>query len=91
MNENEFLGERALFFKEPRSATAKAKINAEVFYLEKDDFNSIIDIDMKEFLTNRLYLQDETIKLKDLVFKRNLGKGSYGIVSLVRSKNNDFL
>ena len=91
MNENEYLGERALFFKEPRSATAKAKIDVEVFYLEKEDLDSIIDVDMKEFLSNRLYLQDETIKLKDLIFKRNLGKGSYGIVSLVRSKNNDFL
>ena len=91
MNENEYLGERALFFKEPRSATAKAKIDAEVFYLEKDDFDSIIDADMIDFLTNRLYLQDETIKIKDLIYKRNLGKGSYGIVSLVRSKNNNFL
>ena len=91
MNENEHLGERALFFKEPRSATAKAKIDVEVFYLEKDDFDSIIDIDMKEFLTNRLYLQDETITLKDLVLKRNLGKGSYGLVSLVRNNKNNFL
>ena len=38
MNENEYLGERALFFKEPRSATATAKGDCEVYYLEKEDF-----------------------------------------------------
>ena len=91
MNENEYLGERALFFKEPRSATAKAKVDSEVFYLEKEDFDTVIDANMKEYLSNRLYLQDDTVQLKDLVLKRSLGKGSYGLVNLVRSEKNNFL
>ena len=43
MNENEYLGDRALFFKEPRSATAKAHGDMEAYYLEKDAFESVIE------------------------------------------------
>ena len=90
MNENEYLGERSLFFKEKRSATAIAKIDSEVFYLEKEDFDTVIDTNMKEYLSNRLYLQDDTVQLTDLVFYKNLGKGSYGNVSLVKNVKNNF-
>ena len=90
MNENEYLGERALFFKEKRSATAVATVDSEVFYLEKDDFDLVIDTNMKEYLSNRLYLQDNTVQLNDLIFYRNLGKGSYGNVSLVKNVKNNF-
>ena len=90
MNVNEYLGERALFFKEKRTATAVAKIDSEVFYLEKEDFDIVIDINMKEYLKNRLYLQDDTVQLNDLIFYRNLGKGSYGNVSLVKNVKNNY-
>jgi len=43
MNENEYLGDRALFFKEPRSATAKAHGDMEAYYLEKEAFESVIE------------------------------------------------
>ena len=90
LNENEYFGERALFFNEKRSATAKAKGHCEVFYLEKADFENIIKNELKEFLLSRLYLQDDTIELNDLIFYKNLGIGSYGIVSLVKNKKNDY-
>ena len=90
MNENECLGERALFFQEPRSATAKANGDVEAFYLEKEDFTSTIETNMKEFLMNRLYLQDNTVQLSDLLFYDKLGSGNYGSVSLVKSKKNNF-
>ena len=44
LNENEYFGERALFFKEPRSASALANGNVELFYLEKYDFISNIEV-----------------------------------------------
>ena len=91
MNENECLGERALFFQEPRSATAKANGDVEAFYLEKEDFTSTIETNMKEFLMNHLYLQDNTVQLSDLLFYDKLGSGNYGSVSLVKSKKNNFL
>ena len=56
MNENEYLGERALFFKEPRSATARAKGNVEVYYLDKQDFETVIEKNLKD------YLKDYAIK-----------------------------
>ena len=90
LNENEYLGERSLFFNETISATAKAKGDCEVFYLEKKDFENVIKNDLKEFLLSRLYLQDNTIQLEDLDYYRNLGIGSYGIVSLVKNKKNNY-
>ena len=90
MNENEYLGERALFFKEPRSATAKAHGDVEVYYLEKNDFETVIEKNLKDYLKDRLYLQDNTVQLNDLIYYMNLGSGSYGNVSLVKSSKNKF-
>ena len=90
MNENEYLGERALFFKEPRSATATAHGDVEVYYLEKDDFETVIEKNLKDYLKDRLYLQDNTVQLNDLLYYMKLGSGSYGNVSLVKSQKNKF-
>ncbi len=90
MNENEYLGERALFFKEPRSATATAQTDAEVYYLEKEDFETVIEKNLKDYLKDRLYLQDNTVQLSDLSYYMKLGSGSYGNVSLVKSNKNKF-
>ena len=90
LNVNEYFGERALFFNEKRSATAKAKGDCEVFCLEKSDFENIIRNELKEYLINRLYLQDDKVQLDDLIFYKSLGVGTYGQVSLVKNKKNDF-
>ena len=90
MNENEYLGERALFFKEPRSATGTAQGDVEVFYLEKDDFMQVIENNLKDYLLSRLYLQDNTVQLNDLIFYDVLGSGNYGTVSLVKNKKNNY-
>ena len=90
LNVNEYFGERALFFNEKRSATAKAKGDCEVFCLEKSDFEDIIKNELKEYLINRLYLQDDKIQLEDLVFYKCLGVGTYGQVSLVKNNKNNY-
>ena len=90
MNENEYLGDRALFFKEPRSATAKAHGDMEAYYLEKDAFESVIEKNLKDYLRDRLYLQDNTVQLSDLIYYMKLGSGSYGNVSLVKSSKNKY-
>ena len=41
---------------------------------------------MKEHLMTRLYLQDESVQLKDLYFVQNLGNGNYVNISLVNDK-----
>jgi len=90
LNENEYFGERALFFKEPRSATALANGDVEIFFLSKENFSIIIENNLKEYLINRLYLQDNTIELKDLNYIKPLGNGNYGQVSLVQSKKTKY-
>ena len=81
-----FFGDRALFFKEPRSATAQANGNVEVYVLEDHDFMSILEPTLKEYLYSRFYLMDTTIELKDLDFIQEVGKGSFGTVSLVKNR-----
>jgi len=90
MNENEYLGERALFFKEPRSATATAHGDCEVYYLEKEDFETVIEKNLQDYLIGRLYLQDDSITLDQLTYLTKLGSGSYGNVSLVKSTKKNF-
>ncbi len=90
MNENEYLGDRALFFKEPRSATAKAHGDMEAYYLEKEAFESVIEKNLKDYLKDRLYLQDNTVQLNQLIYYMKLGSGSYGNVSLVKSTKNGY-
>jgi cGMP-dependent protein kinase len=90
LNEKEYFGERALFFNEHRSATITSKGQVSVFFLRQNDFMSTIEENMKQHLLNRLYLQDDTIELNDLLFVKTLGSGNYGSVSLVQSKKNKF-
>lgn len=86
INQNGWFGDRALFFKEPRSATAQANGKVEVYVLEDKDFLSILEPSLKEYLYSRFYLQDTTIELKDLDFHKEIGKGSFGAVSLVSNR-----
>ena len=90
LNEKEYFGERALFFHEKRSATIKANGDVTVLYISQSDFENVIEGNMKEHLMNRLYLQDESVQLKDLYFVQNLGTGNYGNVSLVNDKKTKF-
>lgn len=90
LNENEYFGERSLFIKEARSATAYANGKVEVYVLEKDDFKDILEDNLKDYLMDRIFLQDNTIELKDLDYIQNLGSGNFGNVYLVRSKKNKY-
>ena len=90
LNEKEYFGERALFFNEKRSATIIALDEVILYSISKEDFQKNIENNMKEHLMNRLYLQDNMVELKDLIFKLQLGTGNYGNVCLVRNKKNKF-
>lgn len=91
LNETEYFGDRALFFNDPRSATATANGTVEVYVLEKEDFKSIIENNLKDYLLNRYFLQDNTVELSDLEYVRELGSGNFGAVNLVFNKKNKFL
>lgn len=90
VNKRDYFGEENLLMKNLKSAHAIAAEDSEVFTLKKEDFFAILDPIMKDYLYNCLYLQDNCIELKDLVFIRKLGVGNYGVVSLVKSTKNNY-
>jgi cGMP-dependent protein kinase len=90
LNENEFLGERSLFVNEKRSATAISVGLSEVYLIEKNNFSSLLESNLKEYLLNRIFLQDDSITIDDLNFVKELGVGSYGSVSLVQNKKTKY-
>ncbi len=45
---------------------------------------------MKDHLLNRLYLQDDTIQLSNLIYCDQLGNGNYGTVCLVKNNKNNY-
>ena len=45
---------------------------------------------MKEYLKERLYLQDNRVELEDLIYYMVLGTGAFGNVCLVKSSKNKF-
>lgn len=90
LNPNEYFGERALFFNEPRSATAVATDNVMAFAIDKEDFKKIIESNLKDYLITRFFLQDNTVQLEDLDYIKELGNGNYGTVSLVTTRTTGF-
>jgi cGMP-dependent protein kinase len=86
----EYFGERALLMNEVRSATVTAKDDVELYSLDKESFNSNLSDMMLNYLHISLYLHDETVTLDDLIFIKELGKGNYGLVSLVMNKMTKF-
>ena len=90
LNPMEYFGERALLMNEVRSATVIAKEDVELYSLDKDSFKSNLSNMMENYLHISLYLHDETVSLDDLLFIKELGKGNYGLVSLVMNKRTKF-
>ena len=90
LNSMEYFGERALLTNEVRSATVIAKDDVELYCLDKESFNLNLSDMMINYLNISLYLHDETISLNDLLFIKDIGKGNYGLVSLVMNKKTKF-
>jgi cGMP-dependent protein kinase len=91
LNELEFFGERALFFNEPRTATAQANGKVEIYVIEEKNFKAILEDNLSNYLKNRFFLQDNSLEIRDLDHIRDLGSGSFGAVCLVRARKNKHL
>lgn len=84
MAKNSYIGERALLFHEPRTATVKViSQDAELWAIEKATFEKIIAGNMQQQLMNRIRLQDTNFGLKDLIQVKVIGAGAAGVVRLV--------
>ena len=89
-------GFKALLMDIPnRTATAITHGPCEILSINAKLFMSTVMIDavpqVGMYLRNRTYLEDERLTLNDIEHIRLLGKGSFGIVSLVRHKKQKCL
>ena len=92
LNDGEEFGARSLILStEKRSATAIANGEVTCYTLTADIFKSILEPNLYEYFTNKIFLEDNTIELKDLDNVKELGNGNFGSVNLVRNKKNKFL
>lgn len=91
MGKNDYFGERALIFNEPRSATVLSSADDTVLLsCERHAFEEAVSVDeaLKEYLQNRIALQDTNISLNQLKWDEMLGIGSFGMVWLVHHEKS---
>ena len=92
LNDGEEFGARSLILStEKRSASAIANGEVSCYTLTADIFKSILEPNLYEYFTNKIFLEDNTIELKDLDNVKELGSGNFGSVNLVRNKKNKFM
>ena len=60
----------------------------ECYTLSAEICKIILDENLLEYFRKKYHFNDFSIELKDLEFIKELGKGNYGYVNLVRSKRN---
>ncbi|CAE7522504.1 egl-4 [Symbiodinium sp. KB8] len=88
MSKNSYIGERALLFDEPRTATVEVvSSEAEFWSIEKHTFTQIVKGKMQAELMHRIRLQDSSFGLKDLSQVSVIGAGAAGVVRLVINKS----
>jgi len=87
-NDGEDFGAKSLILSEKRTATAIANGEVYCYTLTAKVFKSILEPNLNEYFTNKFYLEDNTIELKDLDDIKELGSGNFGSVNLVRNKKN---
>ena len=91
LNDGEEFGARSLILtSDKRSATAIANGEVYCYTLTASIFKSILEPSLMEYFTNKIYLEDNTIELKDLDNIKELGSGSFGCVNLVKNKKNKY-
>jgi cGMP-dependent protein kinase len=84
-------GETSLILKELHSATIVTAEKSTIFILSKEDFHSLIDKNLHDFLIKKISLQDNfSTEVGDLNFIKHLGEGKFGYVSLVHNGKNIF-
>ena len=87
-NDGEEFGAKSLIISEKRTATAIANGKVEVYTLTSTVFKSLLEPNLLEYFKKKFYLEDNTIELKDLDHIKELGKGNFGFVNLVKSRKN---
>jgi cGMP-dependent protein kinase len=89
MEEGNFFGEKNLLQPhEKRTASVIALTYVECYVITKDDFMTIADKNIQEYIRKKISLQDTSITLETLYNLKFLGKGKFGRVNLVHNTQN---
>ena len=90
LENGECFGEKVLLTSDSfRTATVTAIDNVVCYIIAKNEFDIILtDKGTRDYLLNKLILQDTNIPLQDLNYIKFLGKGKFGSVSLVHNHKN---
>lgn len=90
LEEGSCFGEISLFKEGARSATASVSSeNCILYSLSKEDLFQVIDERMKEYLINKINLQDsQNLTLDSFYYAKSLGQGKFGKVCLVHNTKN---
>lgn len=91
LSEGSCFGELSLLGNEPRSATIMASSTEKVklYFLTQDNFNTCVDKNMLDYLTQKQSLLDDfNSTLDDFYFCKNLGRGKFGNVALVHNNKH---
>ncbi|SCP06065.1 cGMP-dependent protein kinase, putative [Plasmodium ovale] len=87
LGKNDYFGERALLYDEPRTASVISKINnVECWFVDKSVFLQIIEGPMLAHLEERIKMQDTKVEMNELVIEKIIGRGTFGTVKLVHHK-----
>jgi cGMP-dependent protein kinase len=81
-------GEMSLIKSENRTASVIADGSVQCYVLTKEDFLSIIDKNMQEYIRRKISLQDTSVSMGSLYNLKFLGKGKFGRVNLVHNSQN---
>lgn len=91
ISKGSYFGERSIIFNENRTASIICKTYTKLLILKKEDFANIIDENIRNLLIDKINLQDDSVKLENLILVDFIGKGSFGKVYLCCNKQNNTL
>ena len=84
-------GEISLLTNKLHTATVIALEETSCYLLSKNDFEKVIDNNMREYLTKKIeFLKHTNVELDDLYYIDKLGDGKFGHVSLVHNSKGIF-
>ena len=87
MGKNDYFGERALLFDEPRSASIVVnQSGTSLWAMSKANFLEIMQGSMLSHIEYRIRLQNTFMAFDDLETEKTVGRGTFGTVKLVFHK-----
>eukprot|EP00915_Cephaloidophora_sp_WS-2016_P005515 GHVH01007338.1.p1 GENE.GHVH01007338.1~~GHVH01007338.1.p1 ORF type:complete len:782 (+),score=176.85 GHVH01007338.1:723-3068(+) len=83
-----YFGERSLILDEPRTASVKVtSASCACWWINREAISGVLEGHMLEHLLDRMAMQDIKIMFRELLPVRNCGRGGYGLVQLVKLKD----